>query len=92
MSLRKIEIIRQVIEMEIEVVIQDQIIIVVVLIVIETIEVIEAIINKREIAADSMRTKVMATAETATLIDQITIEEIIMTNDLILCSAAENKC
>ena len=91
MSLRKIEIIPQVIEMEIEEVIRDQIIIVV-SIVIETIEVIEAIINKREIAADSMRTKVMTTAETATLIDQITIEEIIMTNDLLLCSAAENKC
>jgi hypothetical protein len=92
MSLRKIEITRQVIEMEIEAVIQDQIIIVVVSIVIETIEVIEAIINKREIAADSTKIKVMAAAETATIIDQITIEEIIMTNDLLLCSAAENKC
>jgi len=92
MSLQKIEIIRQMIEMEIEEVIPDQIIIVV-SIVIETIEVIEAIINKREIAADSMRIKVMATAKTATIIDQITIEEIFMTNDLILCSAAaENKC
>ena len=90
MSLQKIEIIRQMIEMEIEAVILDQIIMVVVSIVIETIEVIEAIIDKREITADSMKTKVMATAETATIIDQVTIEEIIMINDQGLCLKAAN--